>query len=105
MTTTTPQLPPKGPSAPQQGGDLLPHGKDLTTPKDIPMFDKAIALGALVESFRKLDPRVQVRNPVMFVVWVGGIVTIILWLHALLTAAGEAAPGFILAVSVWLWLT
>src|SRR5579871_2621864 len=103
MTTATPQSPKKGPSA--HSGDLLPHAKEITTPKDIPMFDTAIALRALVESCRKLDPRVQVRNPVMFVVWVGGVVTIVLWLHALLTGAGEAAPGFILAVSIWLWLT
>jgi K+-transporting ATPase ATPase B chain len=86
-------------------GDKSPPSKDLATPKDIPMFDAAIALRAIVESFRKLDPRVQVRNPVMFVVWVGGVMTVTLWLHALLTAAGEAAPGFILAVSIWLWLT
>ena len=35
------------------------------------MFDPAIVRGALVESVRKLDPRVQARNPVMFVVVVG----------------------------------
>ncbi|MGH7135688.1 MAG: potassium-transporting ATPase subunit KdpB, partial [Pirellulales bacterium] len=35
----------------------------------------------------------------------GGVVTIVLWLHALITRAGEAAPGFILSVSTWLWLT
>src|SRR6185312_13980625 len=46
------------------------------SPKDIPMFDAAIFRRAIIESFRKLSPRVQVRNPVMFTVFVGGIVTL-----------------------------
>jgi K+-transporting ATPase ATPase B chain len=74
------------------------------TPKEIPMFDAAIFRRAIVESFRKLSPRTQVRNPVMFIVYVGGIVTLILWLHAL-GGQGEAPAGFILAVSIWLWFT
>ena len=74
------------------------------TPKEIPMFDAAIFRRAIVESFRKLSPRTQVRNPVMFTVFVGGIVTLILWLQAL-GGQGEAPAGFILAVSVWLWFT
>ncbi|HVW38041.1 MAG TPA: potassium-transporting ATPase subunit KdpB [Pirellulales bacterium] len=73
-------------------------------PKEIPMFDAAIFRRAIVESFRKLSPRTQVRNPVMFTVFVGGIVTLILWLHSL-GGEGEAPAGFILAVSVWLWFT
>ena len=75
-----------------------------STPKEIPMFDAAIFRRAIVESFRKLSPRTQVRNPVMFTVFVGGIVTLILWLQAL-GGEGEAPAGFILAVSVWLWFT
>ncbi|HEV7224851.1 MAG TPA: HAD-IC family P-type ATPase, partial [Pirellulales bacterium] len=74
------------------------------SPKDIPMFDAAIFRRAIVESFRKLSPRVQVRNPVMFTVFVGGIVTLVLWVDALLET-GEAPAGFILAVSIWLWFT
>ncbi len=74
------------------------------TPKEIPMFDAAIFRRAIVESFRKLSPRTQVRNPVMFTVFVGGIVTLILWVHAL-GGEGEAPAGFILAVSIWLWFT
>jgi K+-transporting ATPase ATPase B chain len=68
------------------------------------LFDGPIARRALVESFRKLDPRVQVRNPVMFVVWVGSILTSGLWIQALL-GQGEAPAGFIFWISVWLWLT
>ena len=59
---------------------------------------------ALIDSFRKLSPRDQVRNPVMFVVYVGAILTTILFLQALL-GKGEASPGFILHVTVWLWFT
>lgn len=107
MTTSTdsPQAPKANRATTSAAGDQSPQVKDVATPKEVPKFNAAIAIQAVVESFRKLDPRVQVRNPVMFTVWVGGVVTIILWVHALLTGAGEAAPGFILAVSIWLWLT
>ncbi|HTS21860.1 MAG TPA: potassium-transporting ATPase subunit KdpB [Casimicrobiaceae bacterium] len=59
---------------------------------------------ALVDSIRRMTPRYQWRNPVMFVVYVGSILTTILWLQALL-GKGEASAGFILAVTLWLWLT
>ncbi len=59
---------------------------------------------AVLDSFRKLDPRVMVRNPVMFVVYVGSILTTVLFVQAL-AGKGEAPAGFILAVSVWLWFT
>ena len=56
------------------------------------------------DSFRKLHPKVQVKNPVMFVVFVGSILTTLLWVQSLI-GKGEAAPGFILAISLWLWFT
>jgi K+-transporting ATPase ATPase B chain len=59
---------------------------------------------AVVESFVKLDPRVQFRNPVMFVVEVGSVLTTGLWMQALL-GQGEAPTGFIGAVALWLWFT
>ena len=59
---------------------------------------------ALIDSFRRLTPRYQWRNPVMFVVYIGSILTTILWLQAV-TGEGEAPAGFILAVSLWLWVT
>ncbi len=59
---------------------------------------------ALVDSFRRLTPRYQLRNPVMFVVYIGSILTTILWLQAL-AGKGEAPAGFILAVTLWLWVT
>jgi K+-transporting ATPase ATPase B chain len=60
--------------------------------------------GAIVESFRKLDPRRQLRNPVMFVVWVGALLTTGLFVHAL-AARGEERPIFILGITLWLWFT
>jgi K+-transporting ATPase ATPase B chain len=59
---------------------------------------------AMVESFRKLDPRHQIRNPVMFVVAVGSVLTTVLFFQALL-GKGEAPAWFILTVSLWLWFT
>src|SRR5215475_12818655 len=59
---------------------------------------------ALIDSFRKLSPRDQVRNPVVFVVYVGAILTTILFLQAWF-GKGEASPGFILHVTLWLWFT
>lgn len=59
---------------------------------------------AIMDSFRKLDPRLQIRNPVMFVVLVGGVLTTGLFFQALV-GFGEASAGFILAVSLWLWFT
>jgi K+-transporting ATPase ATPase B chain len=61
---------------------------------------------ALRDSFAKLDPRVQFRNPVMFVVYVGSILTTIIGIAAACGAARDAGrPGFVLAISAWLWLT
>jgi K+-transporting ATPase ATPase B chain len=47
----------------------------------------------------------MVRNPVMFTVEIGSAFTTVLWVHALVTGRGDAAPGFVLAVSAWLWFT
>ena len=68
------------------------------------LFDAEILGQALVGSLRKLDPRHQVRNPVMFVVEIGSVLTTGLWLQAV-AGRGEAPAGFILAVSLWLWFT
>ena len=59
---------------------------------------------AVRDSFRKLDPRTAIRNPVMFVVWVCAVFTSGLALQALL-GRGEAPFRFILSVSAWLWIT
>jgi K+-transporting ATPase ATPase B chain len=68
------------------------------------LFDPAIAGPAAADSFRKLDPRWMIRNPVMFVVYVGSFLTTGLYVQAL-AGKGEAPAGFILAVALWLWFT
>src|SRR6478735_1204497 len=74
------------------------------TRKTFTLFDPTLAKPAVVDAFVKLDPRVQWRNPVMFVVYVGSILTTVLGIQAL-GGTGEAPAGFILAVAVWLWFT
>ena len=66
--------------------------------------DRQLMKTALVDSFRRLTPRYQWRNPVMFVVYIGSILTTTLWVQAL-AGKGEAPAGFILAVTLWLWVT
>jgi len=70
-----------------------------------PLFERAIMARAAVDSFRKLDPRRMIRNPVMFVVMVGSAFTTVLWTHALMTGQGDAQPAFVLAIALWLWFT
>jgi len=71
-----------------------------------PLFDLSIVWQATIDSFKKLTPQRQVRNPVMFVVYVGSILTTLLWGQALWTGGrGEASPGFIFGVTLWLWFT
>ncbi|MEO8136633.1 MAG: potassium-transporting ATPase subunit KdpB, partial [Betaproteobacteria bacterium] len=69
-----------------------------------PLISKSIVQEALFAAFVKLLPQHQWRNPVMFVVYAGSILTTILWIQAL-GGKGEAPTGFILAVTVWLWFT
>jgi K+-transporting ATPase ATPase B chain len=59
---------------------------------------------AILDSFLKLDPRSMVRNPVMFVVEVGSVLTTILWIQAIL-GSGEAPASFIGPIAFWLWFT
>jgi K+-transporting ATPase ATPase B chain len=68
------------------------------------VFDARIVRRAALDAFRKLDPRHQVRNPVMFVVEIGSILTSALWLQAL-GGGGEAPARYILAVTLLLWFT
>ena len=72
--------------------------------KKQPSYRREIYQRAIWESFVKLDPRVEVRNPVMFVVEVGSVLTTILWIQALV-GQGEAPAAFIGAVALWLWFT
>ena len=72
--------------------------------QSLTLFDSALLGPAVADSFRKLSPAVQIRNPVMFVVYIASILTTILFVQAL-RGQGEAPAGFILAVTFWLWFT
>jgi len=72
--------------------------------EQLSLFDRKLLGPALLESVKKLDPRVQWRNPVMFVVYVGTFMTAILCVQAL-GGHGEAPAAFILAISIWLAFT
>lgn len=70
-----------------------------------PLFEVTLVRKAIAESFRKLDPRRMVKNPVMFVVEIGSAFTTVLFVHALVTKHGDASPSFVLAIALWLWFT
>ncbi|MGH8617716.1 MAG: potassium-transporting ATPase subunit KdpB [Burkholderiales bacterium] len=67
-------------------------------------LDAASLRAAFLDALRKLAPQHQWRNPVMFVVYLGSLLTTALFVQAL-TGAGEAPSGFILAITLWLWFT
>ncbi len=67
------------------------------------IWDPGIVGPAMADSFRKLDPRIQIKNPVMFIVEVGSLLTTIVWIREL--AAGTGQPLFTGQVAFWLWFT
>ncbi|HEY5581204.1 MAG TPA: potassium-transporting ATPase subunit KdpB [Rhodoferax sp.] len=76
----------------------------MKTNISLTLFDPVLLKPAIKASFTKLSPRVQWRNPVMFVVYIGSILTTLLGLQAL-QGQSEAPVGFIFAVALWLWFT
>ena len=72
--------------------------------KKLSSFRRQLYQRAIVDSFLRLNPRWMVRNPVMFVVEVGSLLTTGLWIQAL-AGKGEAPAGFIGAITIWLWFT
>ncbi len=68
------------------------------------LYDPSLMRTALWDSLKRLSPRHQIKNPVMFVVWLGSVLTSGLFIQALV-GQGEASAGFILAISLWLWFT
>src|ERR1035437_7080362 len=71
------------------------------TSKKRAMFESSIVRRAAVDALKKLDPRVQAKNPVMFVVEVGSVVTTLL----LVLPHGATHFGFNLQITLWLWFT
>jgi len=68
-------------------------------------IDKNILVDALKQSFVKLAPRVQVKNPVMFVVYIGAILTTSLYFLSFAGIRDEHSGGYILAIALILWFT
>ncbi|CAI1828249.1 Potassium-transporting ATPase B chain [Serratia marcescens] len=74
------------------------------TRKQRALFEPALVRTALIDAVKKLDPRVQWRNPVMFVVYIGSILTTAIWL-AILAGQTDGAAAFTGSVALWLWFT
>jgi len=67
-------------------------------------FNKEIVGEAIRDSFRKLNPKVQMRNPVMFIVFIGALITTGITLRDMITGAAGSL-GFAVQITLWLWFT
>src|SRR6516165_10247983 len=74
--------------------------------KEYALLDPEILAPAAVASLRKLAPQLVAKNPVMFVVEIGSVVTTLIWLRDVLAPSADAAPTwFTASISLWLWFT
>src|ERR1700681_72687 len=75
----------------------------------ISLFQRDIVKRALLDSLVKLDPRVQIRNPVMFVVEIGSVITTVTWLIQVFggkpLGGGHEPAWYTFTIAIWLWLT
>jgi K+-transporting ATPase ATPase B chain len=71
--------------------------------RKLSIWEPALVRAAVVDAFGKLDPRVMVRNPVMFVVEIGAVLTTVLLARGI--ASGTAEVGFEAQITLWLWAT
>jgi potassium-transporting ATPase ATP-binding subunit len=85
-----------------QDAAVRPHPHGVAPMRS--MFEPSFVMPAVWDSFRRLTPRAQWRNPVMFVCYIGAILTTGLFVQAL-SGEGEAPTRYIIAVSAWLWIT
>ncbi len=69
------------------------------------LFDPAIIRPAIWAAFRKLDPRLMIRNPVMFVLEIVSVLTTIIYLRELLTGVEAGTLKFTFQIWLWLWIT
>jgi K+-transporting ATPase ATPase B chain len=104
MTDTTTATQERQPEPEQQPSS---SGSERNKPRSL--FDWEILRPAIWESITKLDPRVQARNPVMFVVEIGAAITTVAWLIQVFggkpLGGGYEAAWFTFSVTIWLWLT
>ena len=75
----------------------------MATTRKLSIWDPTLLRPAVMDAFRKLDPRLMIKNPVMFVVEVGAVLTSVLLVRDLL--AGVPGVGFELQITLWLWIT
>jgi potassium-transporting ATPase ATP-binding subunit len=68
-------------------------------------FTRAMLLAALGSAFRKLDPRVEARNPVMFIVWIGTVLCTIVTIIDLAIGRSGESWSFRVQIILWLWFT
>jgi K+-transporting ATPase ATPase B chain len=87
----------------------ISEGQPTNTPpqpkRARPLFDPPIVRRAIRDAFVKLDPRVQAENPVMFVVWVGSIISTIMFAQDIAEHVGGWETGFVGQIALWLWFT
>jgi K+-transporting ATPase ATPase B chain len=83
-------------------GSEVTHKHNHT--RQFSLFDLKLVKQAVVDSFKKLSPQQQWKNPVMFVVYMGSMITTALWLQASF-GQGEAPAQYILSITLWLWFT
>ncbi|MEO7995022.1 MAG: hypothetical protein ABI743_11540, partial [bacterium] len=88
----------------RSAGTDRPSPSGIRERKQRPMFEPRIVQGAMRDAFVKLDPRREIRNPVMFVVWIGAVLSTLLGVQAL-GGRGDAPASFVFAVAIWLWFT
>src|SRR6516164_6168620 len=75
----------------------------------VSLFQREIVVRSLLDSVKKLDPRVQISNPVMFVVEIGSVITTVTWLIQVFggkpLGGGHEPAWYTFTISFWLWLT
>jgi potassium-transporting ATPase ATP-binding subunit len=88
-------------TSPASSGDDITSLIPKKAPRARPLFDPPIVKRAVVDSLLKLNPRLMMKNPVMFVVEAGAAMTTILAVRDL--AAGTGVGGFTFQITLWLW--
>src|ERR1700746_3354622 len=68
------------------------------------MFSRDLVLAAIRDSFPKLDPRLQLHNPVMFIVELGSVITTVIFFKDL-AQGNDGQLWFVGVIAIWLWLT
>jgi K+-transporting ATPase ATPase B chain len=83
----------------------MPTTTATSKAREVSLFSREIVREAIKESFRKLSPMHVAKNPVMFVVEIGSVLTTVLWLRDLFSSSPSAPLWFTGAVTLWLWFT